>query len=234
MQYPFSLYEEIIGTILIQFTYSYFSKILHRRNACAYVSTANPKNTHIILAITNDLDVNNVRITEPTLSPTITIVDGICAADRSSALRSVAKMPFSNLAMYGNRYWNINTHIPRMTASTIRITLYRLLPLKTPIIRKSTNSNTAMTAMISQQMVAGLKFLLYAFQNSFHTEGSSTLAIFIATAYRALKEVPMVITGIHPTTKIIFKIIMSPSRPSTLITGLSIAQNFILSPPLLT
>ena len=142
--------------------FSYFSKILHRRNACTYASTANPKNTHIILAITKDLDVNNVKMSDPTLKPTITIVDGICAAARSSALRSVAKIPFSNLAIYGNRYWNISIHIPRITASTIRIILYILsLPLfRTPMIRKSTNSSMATTAMTSQQMVAGLKFLL--------------------------------------------------------------------------
>ena len=105
--------------------------------------------------------MNNVKMSDPTLKPTITIVDGICAAARSSALRSVAKIPFSNLAIYGNRYWNISIHIPRITASTIRIILYILsLPLfRTPMIRKSTNSSMAMTAMTSQQMVAGLKFL---------------------------------------------------------------------------
>ena len=129
---------------------------------CLIQGAANPKNTHIILAITKDLDVNNVKMSDPTLKPTITIVDGICAAARSSALRSVAKIPFSNLAIYGNRYWNISIHIPRITASTIRIILYILsLPLfRTPMIRKSTNSSMAMTAMTSQQMVAGLKFLL--------------------------------------------------------------------------
>ena len=72
------------------------------------------------------LDVNNVTISDPTLKPVITIVNGMFTAARSNALRNVAKIPFSNLAIYGNRYWNISIHIPRIIARITRITLYML------------------------------------------------------------------------------------------------------------